>query len=79
MVLVAALAASIVAFAVPASGNESDEDEVETYLVTVENLTENQTLTPAVVATHENSFRLFRRNRPASVGLQQLAENGGQQ
>jgi len=77
MVLAAALAASILAFAVPASASGSDDDEVETYLVTVENLTENQTLTPAVVATHEKSFRLFKRNRPASNGIQQLAENGG--
>jgi hypothetical protein len=45
--------------------------------VTVENLTDNQTLTPAVVAAHENGFRLFQNHRPASNGLQQLAENGG--
>jgi len=77
LVLAAALAASIVGFAVPASASGSDDDTAETYLVTVENLTENQTLTPAVVATHEKSFRLFKRNRPASNGLQQLAENGG--
>lgn len=56
---------------------DSDHETIVTYLVTVSNLTENQTLTPAVVATHYRSFRLFKKNRPASNGIQQLAENGG--
>lgn len=79
LALAAALAATLVAFAAPASASSghSGSDVIETYLVTVENISENQTLTPAVVAAHENDFRLFRNHRPASNGLQQLAENGG--
>ena len=78
LVLAAALIAALVAFAAPASATSEHygSPDVETYLVTVENLTENQTLTPAVIAAHEKSFRLYRNNRPASNGLQQLAENG---
>ncbi|NHZ70079.1 MAG: hypothetical protein GWP18_00380 [Proteobacteria bacterium] len=80
LIITAALVASMAAFIAPANASGSDDDDddyTETYLVTVQNLTENQTLTPAVVATHEDDFRLFRRNRPASNGIQQLAENGG--
>jgi Spondin_N len=78
VLVVAAMVASIAAFTAPASAHEgSDSDMTATYRVTVENLTENQTLTPAVVASHESSYRLFSRNRQASNGLQQLAENGG--
>lgn len=75
LLIAAAMMASFAAFAAPASAH--DDDRAATYRVTVENLTENQTLTPAVVAAHERSFRLFQRNRQASNGLQQLAENGG--
>ncbi len=79
LLLVAALAASIGAFAAPASAHSEaeDDDVTRTYRVTVENLTENQTLTPAVVAAHERSFRVFEKGEAASDGLQQLAENGG--
>ena len=72
----AAVAVAFVAFAAPASATYGG-DTTETYLVTVENLTQNQTLTPAVVAAHDNNFKLFRNHRPASDGLQQLSENGG--
>ena len=78
LLIAAAMIVSFAAFAAPASAHDDDDDDRgTTYRVTVENLTENQTLTPAVVAAHERSFRLFARNRPASNGLQQLAENGG--
>ncbi|MCL1594368.1 MAG: spondin domain-containing protein [Actinomycetia bacterium] len=77
LLLTAALVASMAAFIAPANASGSDDEYEETYRVTVQNLTENQTLTPAVVATHEDDFRLFKRNRTASNGIQQLAENGG--
>jgi hypothetical protein len=79
LAIAAAMIAALIAFAAPASASSGhyDSDAVETYRVTVENLTDNQTLTPAVVAAHDRSFRLYRNNRPASAGLQQLAENGG--
>jgi len=69
-----ALIVAIIAFAAPARASANDPT---TYRVTVENLTENQTITPAVVASHEPSFRVFKRNQPASYGLAQLSENGG--
>ncbi len=79
LAVTAGLIAALVAFTTPASASsgEHDSSTAGTFLVTVENLTENQTLTPAVVAAHSGDFRLFRINRPASYGLQQLAENGG--
>jgi hypothetical protein len=79
LVIAAAMIAALIAFVAPATASSGhyESTAVETYRVTVENLTENQTLTPAVVAAHERGFRLFRNNRPASPGLQQLAENGG--
>lgn len=73
LVVATALLASAAAIAGPASASS---ETIETYRVTVTNLTENQTLTPAVVATHDRSFRLFRIAEPPSNGLQQLAENG---
>lgn len=48
-----------------------------TYRVTITNLTDGQPLTPFVVATHSWRTRIFRPWRPASDGLQSLAENGG--
>lgn len=48
-----------------------------TYKVTVRNLTDHQLMTPFVVATHQGRTRIFREGRPASNGIQQLAENGG--
>ncbi|VAV95822.1 hypothetical protein MNBD_ACTINO01-106 [hydrothermal vent metagenome] len=77
LVIAAAMVAAFAAFAAPASAHDDENETATTYRVTVENLTENQTLTPAVVAAHEASFKLFTRNRPASNGLAQLAENGG--
>jgi hypothetical protein len=74
LVIAVALIIAIIAFAAPARASSNDP---ATYRVTVENLTENQTITPAVVASHEPSFRIFKRNQPASYGLSQLAENGG--
>lgn len=50
---------------------------IPTYEVVIENLTGTQPLTPAVVATHGSSLRLFARGETASAELQDLAENGG--
>lgn len=50
---------------------------IPTYEVVIENLTGTQPLTPAVVATHGSSLRLFARGEAASAELQDLAENGG--
>jgi hypothetical protein len=79
LAITAALITAIVAFAAPASASSGhyDPEPIGTFRVTVENLTENQTLTPAIVAAHGRGFRLFQNHRPASNGVQQLAENGG--
>ena len=70
---VAAMAAAfMVAVSLPAGAASSHS---RSYLVTVENLTENQLLTPAVVATH-NGNAVYQVGRPASAGIQGLAENG---
>lgn len=68
-----ALLAGLLASAVPAQASGYER----TYEITIENLTEGQVFTPAVVATHHASFAAFRKGRPASNGIQQLAENGG--
>jgi len=45
--------------------------------VTVENLTQGgQHFTPPLVAVHSGALRFFRSGRPASPGIQQIAENG---
>lgn len=48
-----------------------------TFEVTVENLTDGgQHFTPPLVATHRGSLGFFRVGRAASMGIQQIAENG---
>ncbi|MDX1396495.1 MAG: spondin domain-containing protein [Gemmatimonadota bacterium] len=47
-----------------------------TYEVTVYNLTGGQPFTPPLVATHQGAADLFDVGSPASVGVQQIAENG---
>lgn len=46
------------------------------YEVTVENLTSGQPLTPPLLAVHRASTDLFDVGEPASLELQQIAENG---
>lgn len=74
LVLAVALLASI---AVAPAAVARTGGEAYTYRVTVENLSENQAITPVVSATHDGGFRLFRNGHAASNGIQQLAENGG--
>jgi len=47
------------------------------YRVTITNLTDGQPMTPFVVATHSRRAKIFQPGRPASAGLQSIAENGG--
>jgi hypothetical protein len=49
------------------------------YVVTVENLTNGQPLTPPAIATHRKPTGLFEVGSPASLGIQQVAENGNLQ
>ncbi|MEM7337023.1 MAG: spondin domain-containing protein [Actinomycetota bacterium] len=64
------IAAEAAALADPASGGVR-------YTITVENLTRGQYLTPPNWAVHDVEASVFERRRPASPGLQSLAENGG--
>lgn len=47
-----------------------------TYEVTIENLTDGQPLTPALIVTHREPDGLFRVGEAASFGLKEIAENG---
>src|ERR671918_1368727 len=47
-----------------------------TYEITITNLTSGQPLTPPVVATHRRAYDAFDVGGAASVGVQQIAENG---
>jgi hypothetical protein len=47
------------------------------YDVTVRNLTSaGQWFTPPLVAIHRGAVKFFKEGKPASVGIQQIAENG---
>lgn len=72
--VVAALVMALLAVTGPVQASGGSD---RTYEVTVENLTDGQLVTPVVAATHRPWFRLFRVGRPATDGVQQLAENGG--
>lgn len=67
----------LAAFAVPTAvaAHQSDEG-VRTYVITVENLTDGQPLTPPVLATHRAATSVFTVGRAASGGIRGLAENG---
>lgn len=47
-----------------------------TYEVTIRNLTGGQPFTPPLVATHRAATDLFAVGEAASVGIQEIAENG---
>jgi hypothetical protein len=77
----AALLATLVALPIGASAHSPDRDDRSggeaTYTVHVRNLTGGQPLTPPNWAAHSRSADVFQIGRPASNGLQQVAENGG--
>ncbi len=49
---------------------------IKTYNVTINNLTSGQPFTPPVVATHRRPLDVFEVGEPASVEVQEIAENG---
>ena len=65
--LAGALAYSTVAFA---------GDDVDTYRVTITNLTEGQPFTPPVIWTHKKSGSQFKLGDSASLEIKEVAENG---
>ncbi len=51
-------------------------DSAATYTVTITNLTDGQPFTPPLVASHRPSVDLYEVGEPASVAIQEIAENG---
>ncbi len=49
---------------------------VTAYEVTITNLTDGQPLTPPLIVTHRRPIQVFSVGDAASLGIQQLAENG---
>ncbi len=54
-------------------------DKLQSYEITITNITKNQTFTPQLVVTHNASVRLFTLGQPASPALEMLAEGGATQ
>lgn len=52
------------------------DDHLETYRITVTNLTPGQPIAPVVAATHQSGLSFFRLGRPGSPELASLAEAG---
>src|SRR5712691_6722864 len=52
------------------------EPEIHTYEVTITDLTAGQPFTPYLVALGKGNTSLFKLGKRASVGVQQIAENG---
>ncbi len=73
-VMAAALTLATAASGASARGQNAGEDV--TYVATITNTTGNY-LTPVNWAAHSNDVALFQANRPASPGVQAVAENGG--
>ena len=69
VVMAAAMVMSLTAAA-------SADPPTSTYEVTITNLTSGQPFTPPLVATHRKSIDLFDVGQPASVAIQEIAENG---
>ncbi|WP_394130199.1 spondin domain-containing protein [Shewanella maritima] len=61
---------------VAASVPPTPEPVMQTYEVTVTNLTANQPLSPVFVATHSADLSLWQAGMSASVALEKLAEGG---
>ncbi|MGH8969331.1 MAG: spondin domain-containing protein [Actinomycetes bacterium] len=74
---VAALTAALIAvgglLVAPA---HADDDEPRLYEVTIKVRLAGQPLTPPLVATHRRSVEVFEVGEPASLGVQEIAENG---
>jgi len=58
------------------AGTVHADEDGRTYEVTVTNITRGQVITPPVVISHMNSFKLFKVGMPASPELATLAEDG---
>lgn len=57
-------------------GSDSDSPSTAMYEVTLTNLTNAQPMSPMTVITHQSGEHLFTIGKPASIGLERLAEEG---
>ena len=71
LIILAAAAFMVGAFAIPASAGS-----VATYEVTITNLAASQPISPPVVVTHARDVSFFRVGSSASGGIVAIAENG---
>lgn len=69
--LIAVLA--VTAFAIPAG---ADSGELQTFDVTITNLSESQPISPPVVVTHDSDVSFWQRGAAASAGIVAIAEDG---
>src|SRR5687767_1372512 len=77
--LIAPALLAVLAFAGTASTSQaSDDDNLRTYRVTIENETDGQPFSPGVAATHRRSVSLFEVGDKASPGIEAIAEDGNQ-
>jgi hypothetical protein len=68
---------AVLAFAGTAStGRASNDDDLRTYRVTIENETDGQPFSPGVAITHKRSVSLFEVGDKASHGIEAIAEDG---
>lgn len=72
MILLTAVLA-VTAFAIPAG---ADSGELQTFEVTLTNLSDSQPISPPVVATHDSGVRFWQRGAAASYGIVAIAEDG---
>lgn len=78
LVIIAMLAAILPIAASGTAGAQSTTTTTEaTYTVEFRNITTGQYLTPPNFAAHTRQVDVFQRARPASPGVQAVAENGG--
>src|SRR5260370_11823177 len=59
-----------------AAGLAIETAPAQTFHVTITNITQRQTFTPIMVASHKQGVTLFTLGQPASVELEHLAEAG---
>lgn len=58
------------------TGEASDDDDLRTFRVTIENETDGQPFSPGVAITHRRSVNLFSVGHSASHGVEAIAEAG---
>lgn len=57
-------------------GSSNSAPVNKTYQITVQNITNNQPLSPVAIIAHKSGYQVFRTGEKASGGLEYLAEGG---